>query len=186
MPQPVQGTFSYRPKILLQQRPAHAARIGLVVAEWAALEEHLVEMFAYSLFAMALEERGAMQVAKTALEQIDSLTVRLEVMGGLLKTRVKPEEHKYFAETLRPEIRKRASERNRVAHSNWMLCDTEPDYYVVARFPDGDFKYSLKDFEDISDRIIETSNNIATFLMQIRRDDGALLALARGLQAQRS
>jgi hypothetical protein len=38
-PQPPDGAFSYRPRALVSQRPSHAAGIGAVSAEWAALEE---------------------------------------------------------------------------------------------------------------------------------------------------
>ena len=56
-PQPPDGSFSYRPRALVSQRPGHAAGIGAVSAEWAALEEYLTLAMVRSL--LAFSDEGA-------------------------------------------------------------------------------------------------------------------------------
>src|SRR5262245_24659116 len=97
MPKPIHEGFSfvagYHPRMLIQDRPEHAARIGLVAAEWAALENELIQVFEFSIFSMTDEKYGGI-VARTALENIDSLRARLDVIEALLERRVPEERYK--------------------------------------------------------------------------------------------
>jgi hypothetical protein len=82
-PQPPDGAFSYRPRALVSQRPGHAAGIGAVSAEWAALEEYLTLAMVRSL--LAFSDEGAYSIASTTLETIESPSTRLDVVAALLK-----------------------------------------------------------------------------------------------------
>ena len=170
MPQPVDKTsFSYSPRRLLTDRPKHSAGIGHVTSEWAALEENLTAMIVYALFSMSSE--SAPLAVSTMLDRIESITIRLEVIDGLLQSRISADDYKEYVEILRPEIRKRAGERNRVAHGHWQISDKFPQY-VGIETKDGFFGYSTKDFEDIADRIIALSDKIKDYLMRLVRTDG--------------
>lgn len=168
-PQPPEGSFVYQPKLLAEQRPQHAAGIGAVTSEWAFLEEQLVKTLAYSIFAHSAEGGG--QVARTMLGAIDSMTLRLEIVEEILKTRIPAEEHKFFVETLKQEIRSRAGERNYVCHSIWYVDDKYLDY-VITRIDGRYFKYSVKDFSNIVDRIHATNLKMTEFLSRFGRWDG--------------
>jgi hypothetical protein len=168
-PQPPNGTFPYRARILLSKRPHHAAGIGLVVAEWAALEEQLIQTLVLSLFAFSKE--GGYDIARTMLDTIDSITIRLEVIGAILKTRIPADAYTFFDNDLRREIRHRSTERNRIVHGNWCVDDHYPDD-VITRIDGRYVKYTVKDFTDIAERIIATTQKATQFLAQFQRWDG--------------
>jgi hypothetical protein len=168
-PQPPIGTFVHRPRILASQRPLHAAGIAAVTSEWAALEDQLIQTLARSLFAFSKE--GGYAIATTILEAVESTSIRLEAIAALLETRIPPEDFKFFSENLRPEIRKRASERNKVAHNNWFVHDGYPEHLITLE--DGRYvKYSVQDFTDIADRIIAATTRVTVFLVRFHRWDG--------------
>jgi len=169
-PDPPEGTFPYRPRLLLSKRPDHAAGIGAVACEWAALEGSLVQMLSFSLFAFSKE--GGYSLAKTALETIESGTIRLEVVAALLKTRIPEDQFALFNSEIRPDIRKRAAERNRVVHSAWCVHDDYPAD-VIARYDNRYWKYSVKDFSEIAERIVHTTIRMTLFLSKFQRWDGA-------------
>ena len=108
-------------------RPEIAARIGLVVTEWAAFERLLAQMFATMLFGMGMAERTGEEISLQALGALESLTARLDVISAVLKPRIPDELYMHFQKNLKPEIRRRASERARIVHGPWMLCDDYPD-----------------------------------------------------------
>ena len=118
-PQPPHGAFSYRPRALVSQRPSHAAGIGAVSAEWAALEEYLTLAMVRSLLAFSVE--GA----------YSSPSTRLDVIAALLKIHAPKADFEFFANTLRPEIHKRAGERNRILQSIWYVDDRYPDHVIT-------------------------------------------------------
>jgi hypothetical protein len=174
MPQPIwpdlpEGTIPYRPRLLLSKRPNHAAGIGAVACEWAALEGNFVHMLSFALFAFSKE--GGYSLARTALETIESGTIRLEVIAALLRTRIPQDQFEIFDSEIRPEIRKCAGERNRVVHNSWCVHDDYPDH-IIARYDDSYWKYSVKDFSDIAERIVQTTTRMTLFLGQFQRWDG--------------
>jgi hypothetical protein len=84
-PDPPEGAFVHRPRILLSKRPQHAAGMGAVAAEWAALEERLNQALAFSFSFFATSKEGGYALTKTTLATIESLLIRLEVMGHFSK-----------------------------------------------------------------------------------------------------
>lgn len=165
MPQPINGEcdLHYHPKIVLE-RPRHAEGIGLVASEWAALEEQLILMFTYALF-----KDGSMEVSETthvawrAWDAMESLKARLDFIESVSERRMDAELFAEFVGTIKPEIRKRAQERNRIVHGHWNTCNQFPDD-IILWVPGGKhLRYSQRDFHDIADRIIDTSNRISEF-----------------------
>jgi hypothetical protein len=169
MPQPLKRAPSgiqYRPKILAEERPQHLAGIGLVAAEWAGLENHLIEVTAFCLYALTNPE--AHSAVKTALYAVESQRARLDIIKNLLENRGVSELYEYFKEELKPEIEKRAGERNKVVHGHWGIIKEFPDKVILISDDNEHQSYSVKDFEDIVERIIQTSNNIATFMHKLK------------------
>ena len=160
-PRPPDGAFSYRPRALVSQRPGHAAGIGAVSAEWAALEEYLTLAMVRSL--LAFSDEGAYSIASTTLETIESPSTRLDVVAALLKIHSPKVDFEFFANTLRPEIHKRAGERNRILQSIWYVDDRYPDH-VITRLDGRYVKYSVHDITEVSDRIVTTANSIREFV----------------------
>jgi hypothetical protein len=160
-PQPPDGAFSYRPRALVSQRPNHAAGIGAVSAEWAALEEYLTLAMVRSLHAFS--DEGAYSIASTTLETIESPSTRLDVIAALLKIHASKPDFEFFTDKLRPEVHKRAGERNRILQSIWYVDDRYPDH-VITRFDGRYVRYSVHDITEISDRIITTANSVREFV----------------------
>jgi hypothetical protein len=150
-PQPPDGAFSYRPRALVSQRPGHAAGIGAVSAEWAALEEYLTLAMVRSL--LAFSDEGAYSIASTTLETIESPSTRLDVVAALLKIHAPKADFEFFANTL----------RNRILQSIWYVDDRYPDH-VITRLDGRYVKYSVHDITEVSDRIVTTANSIREFV----------------------
>jgi hypothetical protein len=160
-PQPPDGVFSYRPRALISLRPGHAAGIGAVAAEWAALEECLTLAMVRSL--LAFSEEGAYSIATTTLETIESPSTRLDVIAALLKIHAAKADFDFFANTLRPEIHKRAGERHRILQSIWYVDDRYPDH-IIARLDGRYVKYNVHDITEVADRIVSTANSVREFV----------------------
>ncbi len=165
MPQPlVEGCqLEYRP-MLLKDRPERAMGIALVAAEWAALENHLIQLFKFCLFALQGESQTSGQIAQTAWENIGNLNTRLDLLESIARQRIPLDLLQEFKDTIKPEIRRRSIERNRVVHGHWHLCDKYPDDVILESYePSRRLRYNVHDFDDIAARIISTSNLLATF-----------------------
>jgi hypothetical protein len=151
---------------ILKGRSAHAAGIGLVVAEWSALEHELIAIVANVLF---FEEPTvtANVVAETAWASMESLRARLQMLDALAEDMMPTDLLGDFRERLLPEVRKRASERNRIAHGNWYVDAEAPDLLVLLDRSRGYMAYSVKDFNEIAARITATCEQAHLLLEQV-------------------
>lgn len=167
MPQPL-DTFSlhWRHGAILE-RAEHAKGIALVITEWAALEDLLIMLFVNSLFPRDKAGDAASNIAYIAWETLDSLTTRLSLIDALLKKRVSGELYTHFAEKIKPEIRRRSAERNRIVHGKLYLCDSYPDDIVLAYRDERPMRYTAKDLRDIADRIEETVNVVSLYCSDV-------------------
>ena len=172
MPQPLgfaSANIHYSPKGLLVHRPQHLAGIGLVATEWAALEDHLVTSISGGLFMQLGAQEGkvipeAEQVVRTTLLALESQAARLGVIEDLLEPRVSPEMFSHWLKDVKPELRKRAKERNRVVHGLWGWDDKYPSDVFLIDGKGKHVRYRVEDFSDIADRIIATSNVAFNFM----------------------
>lgn len=168
MPQPLKEgyTLEGKPRVVLE-RPQHAAGIGLVASEWTQLESHLIEMVSFALFVFSKQENVSKRLATDVMRTIESLSGRLDVIDTIMKPRIPEEMFNEYREKIRPEIRRRAGERNRVVHGQWHICEKYPDDLILNNRTDEPMRYSVKDFEDIAARIHETINVVSTFLINV-------------------
>jgi hypothetical protein len=111
------------------------------------------------------------EVVKATLETIENVQIRLEVIVNLLRRQIPADELCYFLDVLGPEIKLRACERNSVVQSNWYVDDKFPDC-VVARLGGKYVKYVIKDFSDICERIIDTTNKMIQFFGRFQSREG--------------
>jgi hypothetical protein len=79
---------------------------------------------------LAFSDEGAYSIASTTLETIESPS-GLDVIAALLKIHAPKADFEFFANTLRPEIHKRAGERNRILQSIWYVDDRYPDHVIT-------------------------------------------------------
>jgi hypothetical protein len=167
MPQPFKkGTTTYQP-LHMKQRPQHALGIALVVSEWSALEEHLFQVFSFALFAFHPHTGEASKVARNAWDAMDALKAKLDFIQEVCEKRLPEDLLKEFLTDLVPELRKRAGERNRVVHGQWYLSP-ETKEVVLKYSSDDPMIWTEKDFENTAQRIIDTSNKIATFWHKVQ------------------
>jgi hypothetical protein len=164
MPQPLTSApddVTYSPKIILKERPEHAARIGLIAAEWGALEQNLVNVFKFPNFIIPIPLFGGSII--TAMRAIESLAGRLDIIEDLMRPLAAPELMQFWFNNLRPELRQRARERNRVIHGHWGVSARFPNDLILHDHEGKHLRYSFRDLEDIADRIITTSNKAVSF-----------------------
>jgi hypothetical protein len=167
MPQPFkQGSRTYQP-LHLKQRPEHALGIALVVSEWSSLEEHLFQVFSLALFVFDPSSGQASKIARNAWDAIDSLKARLDFIQEVSETRLPPDLWNEFTTDLVPELRKRAGERNRVVHGQWYLSAGTKEL-VLKYSSEEPMTWTVKDFENTAQRIIATSNKLATFWHKVQ------------------
>lgn len=135
----------------------------MVAYEWSSLEEQLISAFGFCLFAMR-GQNDARTIANDAWYGVDGLNNRLKLLATIAKRRFTEDQLRPFHEIISPEIRARATERNRIVHGNWMLCDKYPtDLVLETPKQDHRRRYSVQDFEQVVDRIIDTSNKTISF-----------------------
>ena len=176
MPFPLKPGYSlqYRPRLLMEF-PEHAARIGLISAEWTALENELAHTVAFSLFAFSSSERGAQKITTTVLGAIDSLAARLDMIEAILKPRIPEDWYLRFVNDIKPELRRRARERNRIVHGHWQACSKYPKDLILGTFDEDPMRYTTNCLDDIADRINQTLNSVATYLMNLQQIVGPTL-----------
>jgi hypothetical protein len=166
MPQPFKGIKQYQP-LHLKQKPEHALGIALVVSEWSALEEHLFQVFSFALFVFDPSSGQALKVARNAWDTIDSLKARLDFIQEVSEKRLPEDLLKEFVTNLVPELRKRAGERNRVVHGQWYFSPHTQE--VVLKYSSDDPQtWTVQDFENTAERIVGTSNKLATFWRKVQ------------------
>ena len=169
MPQPLKPgcTLHYHYGVV-KERPNHAIGIALVSSTWAALEVDLILMFTYALFAPAFDprEQEAASVARKAWEAMESLKARLDFIESVLKSKIPDDLFRRFVEEVKPEIRRRVSERNRVVHGYWCTSPECPEDLVLHdEIP---MRYTIKDFEDIASRINGTLLMVSEYWHQVK------------------
>lgn len=153
-----------RPGLLLSF-PEHAAGIGRVAAEWAALEQRLLSSIAFNFFEWGSKEA---KTTKTMLSKIDSLIMRLTLIESLFEDKMPPQKADEWLKIIKPKIRKKAVERNNVVHAQWHACDAHPDKLISLSYGTEPMLYSVRDFHDISERICDTANLLDNFWHQVR------------------
>lgn len=164
MPQPYihknDGILHIGAKSILRRKD-HAAGIGLVAVEWSALEYELIELFSYVMFSTEPTESARM-TAELAWNNVDSLKARLDLLSSIVHQRLPALASRFEAE-LMPEIRKRARERNRIVHGKWFVHDKLQEVILLDDGPNF-FSYSVKDFDQVADRIRGTWHALRDFL----------------------
>jgi hypothetical protein len=134
---------------LVLERPELAMRIGLIATAWSSLENYIITMF--------LNHSGiSIENAFIIHDLITNLPVRLSVIRSVMKKRLPSSLYKNLV-LLEQDIRKRAGERNAIVHGAWAISDDFPDDLMRQPLVGDIVRYTLKDFEDVFERITETA-----------------------------
>lgn len=173
MPQPLKsGSWISGPDALMK-RPMLAAYIGNVVANWQTVERELLSLYALlmgdyvnpSKFTETGEpfQPPTHPLAYQIFDQFNTLQLRLNLVASLCQWRVTPERYEYFDQKLKPEIRKRAKERNAIVHGQWGLSDDHEDGLILMQIYGHPQIWKESDFLAVSQRINATRHLLGQF-----------------------
>lgn len=169
MPQPYKGNgVGWGPNTVLD-RPKLAPLIANICANWVLIEEDLNRIFSI-LVHLRHEEDGLRYnslsgIGVQIIDTLNNFPPRLDLIERLLEWwKLDNELEKFRA--LRPKITARARERNTVAHGLWGIAanDELPEALILVQH-DGakSITYTSRDFEQISERILELDNELKKF-----------------------
>ncbi|MBN8532349.1 MAG: hypothetical protein J0L97_10905 [Alphaproteobacteria bacterium] len=168
MPQPLRGRLSEgttQGSHVLRARLNCAALIGILVAEWASLEDNLTFMFGIATADIVREPSPSFifhPVAMAVMSTLDSLNARLNVISTSLE-KILPQDQQNEFDTLATSIRKLARSRNLVVHGQWGINARYPNEIILIENRENYILYNEIDFNDIIDRIIRKSGDILQF-----------------------
>lgn len=159
-------TLHSRPNILLEY-PNHATGIALVVTEWVALEEQIFFSFNFALLAFDPKEHASQRVAQNAWDAMESVRARLDFISNIAERKLPANLFNSWDKKIKPEIAKRAAERNKVVHGRWFFCNQYPEDIILSN-RGKNLRYSVKDFHEIAARIIATANKTANYWSHVK------------------
>lgn len=163
MPQPIRTVpFSFDfGQSKMRMRSEHMLRIGLICHEWALLEINLHGAF---LALSGGEEASA--ITGTIFDALESLKLRLDVIGKLIHIRVPSLESEY-TETIKPLVRKVARKRNLIVHGKWGTNDKYPNDLILVTMTAEVTRYSITDFDQIIEQISVCQGLVGRFVHKI-------------------
>jgi hypothetical protein len=149
--------------VLLRQ-PKLGASIATISHLWAMIEMHMADIMLHTAGKAALH---------IYLSMIP-LDMKLSALLAAIKTELPQDFQMFFIDKIQPEIRKRAKERNKIAHARWAENGAFPECIIMLPHI-GDILskkksvdlYEEKDFTEIIHRITQTENIIRDFSYQI-------------------
>ncbi|MEH6697366.1 MAG: hypothetical protein V7672_01570 [Brevundimonas sp.] len=171
MPQPLRFTdgltFRGGADILLE-RPALAAQMGNIVANWVLIEDDLMILYGF-LMGVYIDLKPGFAppthpVARQIFSVVESFNARLELVEELCKW-VASDELESFS-CFRKSVRRVSSGRNLVAHGNWRLCAKYPDDLILEPPFGHSIRYTLGDFRDINVRILEARKELRQIIQR--------------------
>lgn len=159
MPQPISPTSSSVPLKVVLNRANLAAYIGAIAAEWTHVEDQLMHLLATAFGSSARGVNGEFGInlnwiAKAAIEETETIRVRLKIMDVTLGALVKGKSVEAEWGSLRNNLQKRSTERNRIVHGQWALSDEYPDALLLRAKDEQTLLYKERDFSEILDRIV--------------------------------
>jgi hypothetical protein len=188
----------------LGDRPEHAAKLGMIVALGAGLESQLG-------YLLALLSGGSASITMTLFQSVSSTSAKRAMLTAAAKEKLRDADHDEF-KALMSEFSTRYGERSHLVHSLWGTIDDHPDLAVlcpapaVATYqaatmgsyePDDGLKmltavlslprqcrtYTVKDLQDVIDRLSEYIGRVGTFNMKLASRHPVLGMGARALAA---
>ena len=140
-----------------------------IISNWVLVEDSLSHLYGFLMgtYQEATPGYGAPThpVARQVFSVVESLNARLELVNELCGWRAK-DEAPTFAE-LRTSIRRVGAGRHLVAHGHWHLCERYPNDLVLFPFYGLPVRYTAKDFEEISARILAVNEKLGQLVHRI-------------------
>jgi hypothetical protein len=166
-------SVQYGPRMILQ-RPALAALLGAIAAEWAVLENKVIFLYVYLMGGYLPRVEGfEPPVHPLALQVFDTLETthhRLELLRKLAEWVLKDESLIVeLRETVFVSVRSAAKVRNTAVHSLWGIAPEYPDALIYMPVFGHQLAYAESDFQQAIDRIVEAHQLVGRFDVKARK-----------------
>lgn len=156
------------------QRPALAALLGNMVAEWGLMENRLIHFYAYLMgrylprpdpgFAAPIHP-----VALQVFEEVDTVHKRLVLIERLFKWVVKDQALAgELADVIRT-VREASGRRNDYVHGHWGIADEYPDALILSPVFGRTMAYKEADFNEVIDLIVSARSTLGVFEAKTRQ-----------------
>ena len=171
MPQPADVRSYSRPNQAVLQRPALAALIGAIAAEWTQVEAGLVALIAGAFGATSTHTDGGYSinnnwVAHAAIAKSETIRVRLKILDATFGELVRGTSVEAAWIQLRADLEGRSKERNKIVHGIWVLAEDFPDDVLLAEEGGRLLRYTEADFKDVLARISKVSGDCHNVLLK--------------------
>jgi hypothetical protein len=169
MPQPLKGQGAeFRPNPILD-RPNAAAHLANALVVWSLFEWELSWLFSAGMGFYVPSYEGwepvTLPAAQDVMDTVAGFGTRLDLIETLLK-RLFPYLVDEFV-ALRPQMRREAGRRAKLAHGRWGINDAYPDDLILDA-PEGFIRWTAKDFDNRADGFNQLRDKLSKFSAKIR------------------
>ena len=148
--------ITYGPrKKLLEKRPSQLAQLGIIIADWASVEQAMAFFYDYLLaqrgqpteFGHSIDGLGV-----AAFSAVHSYRTKLEMLNFAIEWRLGLEVLSEFMDAAGRKIQAAATARNTLAHGVVEYSHSVPDALIV-NYNGREIIYRAQDFEDARTKI---------------------------------
>jgi len=171
LPQPATDAirgWSPNPSWVQQHRPECVSAIGLVALAWTRVENELASMISGIVGAARLGYGGNLDwIVINVMSQVETIRVRLKVVGSLLRRLLQGSELLDEWESLDRRLYKRARDRNVIVHSEWAWSEDDPARILRIEKDGSKSLWSEEDFLDAFQRIKDVEHDLHNFMKKV-------------------
>jgi hypothetical protein len=154
------------------ERPVLAGLLGCLAAQWAVLENEVVQLYGRLMSAYLPRTEGLQigshPVALQVFDTLETTHLRLELLTKLGAWVLKSEPLEAELDSIVPAIRRAAKLRNKFVHALWGVAIEYPDALIHLPIFGHQTAYSQADFDDAIDRIIDAQTKLLDFRAKLR------------------
>lgn len=163
---PVGSTTKSGPKIVLE-RPDLAKLIGAIAAEWGSIDALLESIFnSASLAKRTPHGQIDSELATLIFEELTTYRAKTSLIGRILTMRYDSDLLDEFR-LIEKSLNKKASERAKIIHASWYICEKYPNDLLSLRSFNDWFLYTEKDFLEALDRAVEVERRLVDFSLMV-------------------
>jgi hypothetical protein len=145
--------------------------MGATIVEWGRIDWAIGNMLTITMAPQPeATSRNSDWIAQAVMRELDTLHLRTRVVRSVLIALL-PDFLKEQWEKIEDQLRKRAKERNLLAHGKWGICDEFPEDMIYLDPAGPRIRYTAKDFaatlrrmypltgllDDFTDKVLEAN-----------------------------
>ena len=155
------------------KRPALAALLGSIAAEWGSLEDRITFFYAYLMGRYLPRTPGFSPpihpVALQVFDVLETLRKRLELIESLGAWVIKNDALvQELRDTVMPAILRASKLRNEYLHAHWGVADEYPDALILLPIFGNNMACEESDFNEAINRIIAATDIVGKFEVKVR------------------